>query len=211
MNIGTHNSLTYLTPKTWWGKLIRFTARCQSIDYEKQYELGARVFDVRLWYDKLYDNLFCMEVRHGRIAYEHSYRVLHKMLEFLDKKGDCYVRILCEEDSFAKHDPLAVNKEHEFVKDCKFCESRYKNIKFFGGNRKYDWKVLYNFKNKDIPTLIDKYSSTTSLFKSNNKFLRIIDDLCPILYAKLKNHKNIEEHKQSGSKDYLFIDFINIQ
>ena len=149
MNIGTHNSLTYLTPKTWWGKLIKFTARCQSIDYEKQYELGARVFDIRLWYNDTMD----VEVRHGRIAYDHSYRILHKMLEYLDEKGDCYVRILCEEDSFAKHDPLAVNKEHEFVEDCEFYESRYKNIKFFGGNRKYDWKVLYNFKNKDIPTL----------------------------------------------------------
>lgn len=207
MNIGTHNSLTYLTPKTWWGKLLRFTARCQSIDYEKQYELGARVFDVRLWYDDTMN----VEIRHGRIAYDHSYRTLHKMLEFLDKKGDCYVRILCEEDSFAKHNLLAVDKEYEFVEDCEFYESKYKNIKFFGGNRKYDWKVLYNFKNKDIPTLIDKYSSTTSLFKNDNNFLRIIDDLCPILYAKLKNHTNIEKHKQSGSKYYLFIDFINIQ
>lgn len=207
MNIGTHNSLTYLTPKTWWGKLIRFTARCQSIDYEKQYEFGARVFDVRLWYDDTMN----VEIRHGRIAYDHSYKTLHKMLEFLDKKGDCYVRILCEEDSFAKHNLLAVDKEYEFVEDCEFYENKYKNIKFFGGNRKYDWKVLYNFKNKDIPTLIDKYSSTTSLFKNNNNFLRIIDDLCPILYAKLKNHTNIEKHKQSGSKDYLFIDFINIQ
>ena len=207
MNIGTHNSLTYLTPKTWWGKLLKFTARCQSIDYEKQYELGARVFDVRLWYDDTMN----VEIRHGRIAYDHSYRTLHKMLEFLDKKGDCYVRILCEEDSFAKHNLLAVDKEYEFVEDCEFYENKYKNIKFFGGNRKYDWKVLYNFKNKDIPTLIDKNSSTTSLFKNNNNFLRIIDDLCPILYAKLKNHTNIEKHKQSGSKDYLFIDFINIQ
>lgn len=207
MNIGTHNSLTYLTPKTWWGKLFKFTARCQSIDYEKQYELGARVFDVRLWYD----NDFKIEIRHGRIAYDYSYTVLQEMLKFLNKKGDCYVRILCEEDSFAKHDPLAVNKERSFKKDCEFYEKWYTNIKFFGGNRKYDWKVLYNFKNRDIPTLIDKYSSTTSLFKNNNKFLRIIDDLCPILYAKLKNHTNIEKHKQSGSKDYLFIDFINIQ
>ena len=207
MNIGTHNSLTYLTPKTWWGKLLKFTARCQSIDYEKQYELGARVFDVRLWYD----NRICTEIRHGRIAYSQSHIALYEMLKFLNKKGDCYVRILCEEDSFAKHDPLAVNKEHTFIDDCAYFENSYKNIKFFGGNRKYDWKVLYEFKNKDIPTLVDKYSSTTSLFKNDNKFLRIIDDLCPILYAKLKNHQNIEEHKQSGSKDYLFIDFINIQ
>lgn len=205
MNIGTHNSLTYLTPKTLFGKLFRFAARCQSVDYRKQYELGARVFDIRLWYD---DDLQ-RQLRHGRIEFKGANTILYNMLDFLDKKGDCYVRILCEEDSFAKHDSMASDKEEEFKSDCEYFEDLYTNIKFFGGNRKYDWKVLYEFKNKDVPTLIDRYSSTTSLFKSKNKFLRIIDDLCPILYAKKMNKKNIEEFKDS--KDYLFIDFINIK
>lgn len=205
MNIGTHNSLTYLTPKKWWQKLIGFTAKCQAVDYKKQYELGARVFDVRLWYD---DDLK-MEVRHGRIAYKIGYTVFFNMLEFLEEKGDCYVRILCEEDSFAKNDPIVIDKEKCFIEDCRYIESMYDNIKFFGGNRKYDWKVLYNFKNKDIPTLVDRYSSTTSLFKSNKKWLAVLDDLCPILYAKLKNKTLIKEHDDKDG--YLFIDFINIK
>lgn len=205
MNIGTHNSLTYLTPKKWWQKLIGFTAKCQAVDYKKQYELGARVFDVRLWYD---DDLK-MEVRHGRIAYKIGYTVFFNMLEFLEEKGDCYVRILCEEDSFAKNDPIVIDKEKCFIEDCRYIESMYDNIKFFGGNRKYDWKVLYNFKNKDIPTLVDRYSSTTSLFKSNKKWLAVLDDLCPILYAKLKNKTLIKEHNDKDG--YLFIDFINIK
>lgn len=205
MNIGTHNSLTYLTPKKWWQKLIKFTAKCQAVDYEEQYRLGARVFDVRLWYD---DDLK-MEVRHGRIAYKIGYTVFFNMLEFLEEKGDCYVRILCEEDSFAKNDPIVIDKEKCFIEDCRYIESMYDNIKFFGGNRKYDWKVLYNFKNKDIPTLVDRYSSTTSLFKSNKKWLAVLDDLCPILYAKLKNKTLIKEHNDKDG--YLFIDFINIK
>ena len=205
MNIGTHNSLTYLTPKKWWQKLIRFTAKCQAVNYEEQYRLGARVFDVRLWYD---DNLK-MEVRHGRIAYKIGYTVFFNMLDFLEEKGDCYVRILCEEDSFAKNDPIVIDKEKCFIEDCRYIESMYDNIKFFGGNRKYDWKVLYNFKNKDVPTLVDRYSSTTSLFKSDKKWLAILDDLCPILYAKLKNKTLIKEHNDKDG--YLFIDFINIK
>lgn len=205
MNIGTHNSLTYLTPKKWWQKLIGFTAKCQAVDYKKQYELGARVFDVRLWYD---DDLK-MEVRHGRIAYKIGYTVFFNMLEFLEEKGDCYVRILCEEDSFAKNDPIVIDKEKCFIEDCRYIESMYDNIKFFGGNRKYDWKVLYNFKNKDIPTLVDRYSSTTSLFKNDKKWLAVLDDLCPILYAKLKNKTLIKEHNDKDG--YLFIDFINIK
>ena len=206
MNIGTHNSLTYLTPKTWWGKLLKFTARCQSIDYEKQYELGARVFDVRLWYD----DDFKIEIRHGRIAYRGGFTVLYDMFHFLDNKKDCYVRLICEEDSFAKKSPLVSIKERYFMDECHSFEIQFPNIKFFGGYRKYDEHVLYKFENTDIPKLIDRYSSTTSLFKSDNKFLRILDDLCPILYAKLKNHTNREKHLASGSKDYLFIDFINI-
>lgn len=161
MNIGTHNSLTYLTPKKWWQKLIKFTAKCQEVNYEKQYELGARVFDVRLWYD---DDMK-MEIRHGRISYKIGYTILFRMLDFLEEKGDCYVRIICEEDSFAKNDPIAIDKEKCFIDDCKYIELLYNNIKFFGGNRKYDWKVLYNFENKDVPNLIDRYSSTTSLLR----------------------------------------------
>ena len=92
MNIGTHNSLTYLTPKKWWQKLIKFTAKCQAVNYEEQYRLGARVFDVRLWYD---DN-FKIEIRHGRIAYIGGFTVLYDMFDFLDSKKDCYVRLICE-------------------------------------------------------------------------------------------------------------------
>ena len=205
MNIGTHNSLTYLTPKKWWQKLIKFTAKCQEVDYEKQYELGARVFDIRLWYD---DDLK-MEIRHGRIAYKIGYTILFRMLDFLEEKGDCYVRIICEEDSFAKNDPIVIDKEKCFIDDCRYIESLYNNIKFFGGNRKYDWKVLYNFENKDIPNLIDRYSSTTSLFKSDKKWLAVLDDLYPKLYAKLKNKQLIKEH--NDKEGYLFIDFINIR
>lgn len=205
MNIGTHNSLTYLTPKKWWQKLIKFTAKCQAVNYEEQYRLGARVFDVRLWYD----DDFKVEIRHGRIAYIGGFTVLYDMFDFLDNKKDCYVRLICEEDSFAKKDPLASIKERHFMGECHNFETLFPNIKFFGGNRKYDWKVLYNFKNKDIPTLVDRYSSTTSLFKSDKKWLAILDDLCPILYAKLKNKTLIKEHNDKDG--YLFIDFINIK
>lgn len=205
MNIGTHNSLTYLTPKKWWQKLIKFTAKCQEVNYEKQYELGARVFDVRLWYD---DDLES-EVRHGRIAYKGGVDAFIGMLDFLEEKGDCYVRIICEEDFLAKNNPLSIDKEKRFINMCRSFERAYKNIKFFGGNRKYDWKVLYNFENKDVPNLIDRYSSTTSLFKSDKKWLAVLDDLYPKLYAKLKNKQIIKEH--NDKEGYLFIDFINIK
>ena len=87
--------------------------------------------------------------------------------------------------------------------------SEYTKIKFFGGNRKFDWKRLFNFKNDD-EQLIDLYSSTTTLFKSDNKFLRIIDDLYPWLYAKLMNKKHYQKYNDEKDK-WLFIDFVNIK
>ena len=69
---------------------------------------------------------------------------------------------------------------------------------------------MYEFINEDIPTLIDRYSSTTSLFNSDNKFLRIIDDLYPKLYAKLRNKKNFKEFDECPN-DYLFVDFVEIR
>ena len=69
---------------------------------------------------------------------------------------------------------------------------------------------MYEFTNEDIPTLVDRYSSTTSLFESDNKFLRIIDDLYPKLYAKLRNKKNFKEFDE-GPNDYLFVDFVEIR
>ena len=125
MNIGTHNSLTYLTPKKWQQKLIKFTAKCQAVNYEEQYRLGARVFDVRLWYD----DSFKIEIRHGRIAYIGGFAVLYDMFDFLDNKKDCYVRLICEEDSFAKKDPLASIKERYFMDECHNFETQFPNIK----------------------------------------------------------------------------------
>ena len=87
-------------------------------------------------------------------------------------------------------------------------KQKYPNIKFFGGNRKYDGKVVYNFKTA-YPSLIDLYSSVTSLFDNDNKYLRVLDDWFPRLYALLKNKKNLKEYVDTEDT-YLFYDFVNI-
>ena len=36
-----------------------------------------------------------------------------------NEKGDCYVRIICEEDSFAKNNPIVIDKENGIdLEDC---------------------------------------------------------------------------------------------
>lgn len=70
-------------------------------------------------------------------------------------------------------------------------------------------KTIYEFKNKPDIKEVSLHSSVTSLFNPNSKFLRIIDDLCLWIYAKLNNKKNINAYKNSDC--LLAIDFINIQ
>ena len=47
MKIGSHNSITYATPRKWWMKLFAWAARCQEIPIEEQFKMGIRLFDFR--------------------------------------------------------------------------------------------------------------------------------------------------------------------
>lgn len=205
MNIGSHNSLSYQRPKKWWMRPFHFMARCQSKDYVDQYKLGSRVFDLRISFDEKHCGK--VQVKHGAMQFDVPIVLLNSFYNFLNLVGDCYLRVILE---FNKEPKNIEYQECRFAAYCHDLEYKYKNVKFFGGNRKYDWKVVYNFENNDIPTLVDRYSSTTSLFENDNKFLRIIDDLWPWLYAKLRNKKNFKEFDKD-SKDYLFVDFLEIR
>lgn len=201
MILGSHNSLSYLRPKRWWMRAFAFMARCQRVNLAQQYATGVRLFDLRVWFDKTGD----IQVRHGRMLYDFNIDKVHNILYFLDKMGGCFCRVILEEDNIlkrAKHAPMAETVFSEF---CKRISSMYTHVKFFGGNRKYDWKVLYDF-GRTI-SLDDKYSSTTSLFKSPKRWLAVLDDLCPWLYARLHNQENI---RNGTDKDCLFIDFVDV-
>ena len=205
MKLGSHNSLTYINP-VWYQRLIHFTGKCQSVNYKEQYEkYNVRLFDLRIWFNDNYN----IEVRHGIIKFNITESEIYEFLSYLNKKEDCYVRIIFEETNINKNQPDIEYKEHLFTGWCQYVQRIYTKIKFFGGNRKFDWKRLFNFKNDD-EQLIDLYSSTTTLFKSDNKFLRIIDDLFPLLYAKLMNKKHYLQYKDENNK-WLFIDFVNIK
>lgn len=99
--------------------------------------------------------------------------------------------------------------KQKFIDFCSQIEAKYPNIKFYGGKTINNWETIYEFKNKPDIKEVGLFSSVTSLFNSDNKFLRIIDDLCPWIYARLRNKKNINTYKDSDCT--LVVDFINIQ
>ena len=201
MVLGSHNTLSYLTPSKWYKRPFKWMAKCQNISYYKQYDLGVKVFDLRIKFNKYGDTIIC----HGKMEYEFDICDLHEFLTYLNRCKDCYLRVIYEVTSSKSE-----YKEEYFKNFCIHLQNTYKNIVFFGGNRKYDWKQIFKFCTEEkAPKLIDRYSSTTSIFKSDNKFLRIIDDLWPWLYAKLNNHKNYNAYKDT--KDCLFIDFVDMK
>lgn len=212
MRIGSHNALSYSGLKNWWLYPLYFVGKCQSKTIEEQYEkYGVRLFDIRI--NSRLDDV--IESAHGFLRFKKD---VEDALAYINGKGNCYVRVLMEQNyKKSKQD----ERDAIFIKKCKMLEEKYPNIKFCNGRRKYDWKVLYDFKYSE-PNMIELYSSVTSLFKSDSKILRVLDDWWPWLYARLRNKKNLNKWLCFKEKinpyivpnkadDYILIDYVNIR
>lgn len=195
---GSHNSWTFRTPVKWYLKPLYFLAQCQEVDIQTQMkDYNISLFDLRV---KFINNE--PYIHHGLFNYG---KVDYADLKLLND-NNCYLRVMLESNSKMKDQIL---QEQQFITFCNELTQKYPNIKFFGGNRKFDGKDVYNFNTLQQPTLIDLYSSVTTLFDSDNKYLRILDDWFPRLYALLKNKKNLKEYVDTEDT-YLFYDFVNI-
>lgn len=187
MKLGTHNSMSYLTPKKWWMRPFHFIAKCQSKPIDQQYKLGAKMFDLRVAYTKDGE----AEFRHGAMAFKGNVEEVLQYLNSLTRSS--YIRLILEVSKGTKY---REQQEKLFINDCRKWEETYTHLKFFCGRRKYDWVQLYKFKIDDIE-IIQKISSMTGT---------VLDDWFPLLYATFYNKKNLEKYKDSN--EWLLIDFI---
>lgn len=195
--IGSHNSWSYLTPKKWWMKLLRFTAKCQEVDIVTQYEqYNVKCFDLRVRWDK--DNN--LVIAHGLIEYNITQEELEKQLDYINSKKDCYVRVVNEIRTKSK---ATSENESQFIYYCNYLENKYPNIKFWCGKILYKYKTLYNF--KYCPTYCEQYCSVCPP--------KLIDDWYPKRFAKKQNKKIIANHTNiiESNTIILLIDFINIK
>lgn len=188
MILGSHNTMSYLPPKKWYMYPFRFMAKCQNRPIEDQYAAGARVFDIRISFDKKGN----IEFRHGLSAYktENPFEVFEYFNSVLEP---IKIRVMLEN---TKHSKRQEQQSALFFMLCSYLENTYTNIEFFGGQRKYDGKVIYSFKNPDIP-LTQMISSMT---------WKIWDDWWPWLYAHFMNKKNLEKYKNTDKT--VLMDFI---
>lgn len=208
MKLGSHNTMTYLMPKVFWQRLLPFVGRCQSVDYKVQHSLGAVGYDLRLFWDS--DSQ--LEYRHGFLRF--SADNIDEVLSYAES-NNIIVRVLLEVRSYNKGLIGNIDELRSRFKDyCSEIEEKYPSILFFGGQESGSGEKLYTFKSDTGDLAIEElHSSVTSLFKSNNKFLRMIDDLFPIIYSLIKNEKNIRAYQNNKDKEntYLYVDYIEVQ
>lgn len=186
--IGSHDTMTYLPPKKWYIYPFRWIAQCQSKTLKYQFELGVRYFDIRVRYTK--DGI--PEFAHGLISYKGD--VVNTLKELNDYGDETQVRLILE---FNKEPKDIEFQEECFRKDCKRWVRRFKNLKFHCGRRKYDWEIVYHFKNKE-PELDQQVSSM-----QGSK----LDDIFPFWYALTHNEDAVEK---GTDKKYLLLDFLHI-
>lgn len=179
-----------------------FMARCQRVSWTAQWFGGVRLFDLRVKFDDDYRPV----IAHGAMEYEGNVYLLLSAMDgtIRNTKEDIYCRVVLE---YKKPTDKQI---FHFSLFCQEVALYNPAVKFFGGNDRSDWGCKhphYTFKT-GLQDLDDKYSSTTTLFPKGLKWLRFIDDLCPVLYARLYNRSNI---RKGTSHEWLFIDFVDIQ
>ena len=182
MVCGAHNTMTSNKPKYWWGWLTIPFSRCQTKSVNELYDIGVRCFDLRIGFHN------GMPIfKHGVVRFKGS---PHDIIKEINNLGECYVRIILE-DTKEKSD-----NELLFYELCKYWEESYLDIKFFGGNRRCDWKQVYTFKNS--PTLVQYVGSMA-------EDARWYEKLIPWAYAKRNNKKYLD---LEGNYDIALFDYL---
>lgn len=192
--LGSHNSWSYLRPRRWWMRLLRFTAQCQKYDIYNQYRAGVRCFDLRLRF-----RCGALTITHGAIEYDYNETLLAEDLLFLNGLSDkVYIRVCFDVRNIADNN---TNEAREFAKFCLLLERTYPKIAFYGGDNLLPKENRFReyFFRSEGPTCDEKYASVCPP--------RILDDWFPWLYARMHNKKHLRE---GTDKEVLMLDFVNI-
>lgn len=184
--IGTHNSMTYLPPARWYMWFMIPFARCQRAAIEEQWKAGARVFDIRLRFD-----------REGNLSYAHGLYhcrrskapglcdLLGKLQKWQTDSGEqVYVRLILEDSQKEYY------QASYFIDLCAELEDLFPGLTFYGGNRKGDWKKLWKFRGDVDDTLNNQWVSSMA------EDARWYEKALPFAYARRCNKRNKEGVRQ---------------
>lgn len=194
-HFGTHDSFTYLKPRSFWGWFALPFYRTQSKTLDEQLNEGWLCVDMRVTFDREGQVVFA----HGIVKLKSDSKLVRESLKRIsdqqkknknDLMDKMYVRVILEDTK--------VIEEHErlFKTFCNYIVDTYPNLIFFGGNRRCDWKQVYSFQNN--PTLAQMCGSMAP-------DARWYEKLIPWLYAKRKNEDNLD---LEYDEDVVILDFV---
>lgn len=175
MIIGSHNTMTYLTPSKWWMKPLARFAKCQDKSLKEQIQSGVKCFDIRIRFDKYGKAYLC----HGLITYRANvWEVLTTISSSLEEG---YIRLGFE----GKPDPIDLDM---FLKFSRAAIEQFPNIKFSICIKKPEWTILQdNFHTlfielQTVPTWKNIWKTPKGLLKEQE-----------LLYLKLRTEAELEE------------------
>lgn len=185
---GTHNSMTFYRPAKWYGYLMIPFARCQRQTIRGQFDVGVRCFDLRIRFHR--DGTPCFA--HGLMELKGDVQGTLLVVNALAHHAKCpvYVRLVLEDGQCRDW------QEKLFRAFCKIYEEKFPLITFFQGNRKADWKQVYEFTTK--PQLAQCVGSMAA-------DARWYERLVPWFYARRRNKKNLAD---PPSADIALYDFL---
>ena len=138
---GSLNTMNYLKPYGFINRLKAIFKKRHTADIKTQYEIyRIRTFDFHIDFTKNEKAYF----KYDGIPYE-TFSV-YEHLNYLNRKGNTQVRLVFEGTNDKKF--------HEY---CSLVEKLYKDIRFFGGYREKDLKIIYKFDNAPIISDITWY------------------------------------------------------
>lgn len=194
-NFGTHDSFTYLKPRSFWGWFALPFYRTQSKDLEEQLYDGWTCIDMRVTFK---DGFIILA--HGIVKLKSDTNFVWQSLNMIENyrkhntknldNGDMYVRVILEDTK------VKPENEKLFKNFCDVIVGGYPYIKFFGGNRRCDWKQVYSF--RENPTLAQMCGSMAP-------DARWYEKLIPWFYAKRKNEDNLD---LEYDEDVVILDFV---
>lgn len=156
--IGSLHTMSYLEPHDSFNKVFVWLKKTQKVNIKEQYEkYNVRAFDLHLYFIKENGRAI---FKCGAIALE-TFSV-YEILSYLNLMKNTYVRIVLEDKGDNLSDSKRKILESRFIEYCKMISVIYPNIKFFGGYRETDSKLLYNFEN-DAPNDLIFYKRVDKL------------------------------------------------
>lgn len=179
---GSHNSLTYLKPKTFFMKLFGFKYMCQTKSLEKQIKEGIHAFDINVRFDDNHN----VVVTNGKWESEDSYTCDDFISKILDT---IKIHRIDDEDILININLDTIKEsyfqEMDFIKFINmFIDKTDKHVYIIGGKRVFD--------DEQVITRLRNPKTIVTPVASVDKRTRFYEKWFPKLFAYRMNKKNMQ-------------------